>query len=77
MKLDNFKQAKNLRVSIEEKKDLLENVKKLLPDEDMVEVKVRGTKFSLPKALFIAQHKKIIQNMEDEIIKLEDDFNKI
>jgi len=56
---------------------LLENVKKLLPDEDMVEVKVRGTKFSLPKALFIAQHKKIIQNMEDEIIKLEDDFNKI
>ena len=59
---------------IEEKKDLLENVKKLLPvDEDYVEVKVRGTPFRLPKKLFEEEHRKIVKVMEKEINDLEKD----
>lgn len=71
MNLKILKQAKDIEKEILEKKDLLENVKKLLPKEDIVEVKVRGTKFNLPKGLFIQEHKKIMKSMEEEI----DDLN--
>jgi len=77
MKIEKYDTAKGLQVQIDEKKDLLANVKKLLPAEKVVKVKIRGTKFYLPKALFIKEHKKIIKDMEDEIGTLEGEFNSL
>ena len=68
MKLDKLKQAKEIEKGMSEKKDLLENVKKLLPQkEKVVEVRVRGTVFELSKSLFTAQLNKLIKKMEEEI----------
>ncbi len=78
MKLDKLKKGKEIDQDIEEKKDLLENVKKLLPKDDSdVEVKIRGTKFHLPKKFFVVQLDQKIKAMEGEVASLEDNLDKL
>jgi len=74
---DKFIKAKELKIKIAEQKDLYANVLKLLPEGDTVEVKIRGTKFHLPKKLFVAEHKKISNKMKKDIAKLEKEFSDI
>ena len=78
MKEFKLNKAKELSKEIEEEKDLLENVKKLLPQEgNSVTVKIRGTKFELPKRLFVAQLDQKVKDMEKEIDNKEEELSKL
>ena len=78
MKSEKLEQAKKFNKEILEQKDLLKNVKKLLPqDENEVEVRIRGTIFKLSKGLFVAELDKKIKGMEKDINDLEQQLDKL
>lgn len=78
MQLNKLQQAKDLEKDILEQKDLLENVKKLLPkDSKNVTVKIRGTEFELPAKLFTAQLKGKVKTMEDDIVAQEQELTNL
>mgnify|MGYP001561768377 CR=1 FL=1 len=68
MDIETLKKAKTLESYINENKEMLESTKNLLPiEENEIEVRIKGTSFHLSKAIFVAEHKKIIKKMEDDI----------
>ena len=78
MKSEKLEQAKKFNKEILEQKDLLKNVKKLLPqDENEVEVRIRGTIFKLSKGLFAVELDKKIKGMEKNIKDLEQQLDKL
>ena len=81
MKDTDFEKAETLKKAIREQRDFIPNLGRVLETaytpEGLVEVRIKGTKFFLPKKIFEAELAKLIQAEEKKLTEMEEEFGKL